>query len=268
MSAACFQFGYLVLFAPAFPLAPLLAFINNLVEIRSSSYRMVKGYRRPLWKAREGIGTWMVVLNTLGFLAVITNAAMISFVGRQRAKVLGVPDDETDFLHDRLEISALWFNFLAVEHMVMFVRVIILAITPKTPTWIKVAKDTLDFRLRTYFKTNEQKESHRRFEAKYYEKMELNKEAMAAKLQTLLEKGTDGMHSVFQELDRDHSNTLDRHEVHELFRRLEVQLSDMEVDFAMHSIDVDDSDECTFEELMSWIELIGIRATEEPPLIK
>lgn len=30
----CIQFGYLVLFAPAFPLAPLLAFVNNVIEIR------------------------------------------------------------------------------------------------------------------------------------------------------------------------------------------------------------------------------------------
>eukprot|EP01050_Picozoa_sp_SAG11_P007622 SAG11_NODE_642_length_8006_cov_6.996965_3_plen_163_part_00 len=36
------QFGYLVLFAPAFPLAPLLAFINNVIEIRSAGYKMAK----------------------------------------------------------------------------------------------------------------------------------------------------------------------------------------------------------------------------------
>ena len=40
------QFGYLVLFAPAFSLAPLLALLNNIVEIRSSAYRLVKGYAR------------------------------------------------------------------------------------------------------------------------------------------------------------------------------------------------------------------------------
>eukprot|EP01050_Picozoa_sp_SAG11_P005616 SAG11_NODE_403_length_9745_cov_11.110305_2_plen_261_part_00 len=37
------QFGYLVLFSPAFPLAPLLAFINNVLEIRSSGYKMCRG---------------------------------------------------------------------------------------------------------------------------------------------------------------------------------------------------------------------------------
>ena len=126
--------------------------MNNVIEIRSSSYRLVKGYRRPLWKAREGIGTWMNVLNTLGFLAVITNAAMIAFVGRQQGKRLLIPDELTEFFHDRLEISSLWVNFAVVEHMAMFVRVVILASYPKTPAWIRTAKETLEYRAQHYFK--------------------------------------------------------------------------------------------------------------------
>jgi len=81
------QFGYLVLFAPAFPLAPFLAFINNVIEIRSFGFKICRAYKRPHWKARTGIGAWSGVLNFLGFLAVITNASMIAFVGSHRAEV-------------------------------------------------------------------------------------------------------------------------------------------------------------------------------------
>ena len=80
------QFGYLVLFAPAFPLAPFLAFVNNVIEIRTSGFKMCFAFQRPKWRARSGIGSWMAVLNVLGFLAVITNASMITFVGDQDAK--------------------------------------------------------------------------------------------------------------------------------------------------------------------------------------
>ena len=88
LAASCFvgrviQFGYLVLFSPAFPLAPLLAFVNNVVEIRTASYKMCRGFQRPQAKSRSGIGSWFVVLTVLGFLAVITNAAMVAFVGSQ-----------------------------------------------------------------------------------------------------------------------------------------------------------------------------------------
>ena len=34
------QFGYIVLFAPAYPLAPFLAFVNNIVEIRLGGYKI------------------------------------------------------------------------------------------------------------------------------------------------------------------------------------------------------------------------------------
>jgi hypothetical protein len=80
------QFGYLVLFAPAFPLAPFLAFVNNVIEIRTSGFKMCFAYQRPKWRARSGIGSWLAVMNVLGFLAVITNASMITFVGDQDAR--------------------------------------------------------------------------------------------------------------------------------------------------------------------------------------
>ena len=77
------QFGYLVLFAPAFPLAPFLAFVNNVIEIRTSGFKMCFAYQRPKWRARSGIGSWLAVMNVLGFLAVITNSTMLTFVGSQ-----------------------------------------------------------------------------------------------------------------------------------------------------------------------------------------
>ena len=72
------QFGYIVLFAPAFSLAPCLAFINNVIEIRTAGFRFCSAFQRPVAKQRGGIGSWLGVLNILGFLAVLTNASMIT----------------------------------------------------------------------------------------------------------------------------------------------------------------------------------------------
>ena len=72
------QFGYIVLFAPAFSLAPCLAFINNVIEIRTAGFRFCSAFHRPVAQQQEGIGSWLGVLNILGFLAVLTNASMIT----------------------------------------------------------------------------------------------------------------------------------------------------------------------------------------------
>ena len=79
------QFGYIVLFAPAYPLAPFLAFVNNIVEIRLGGYKMCSGYQRPRWSVRQGIGSWLGMLSVLGFAAVVTNSLMVAFVGSETA---------------------------------------------------------------------------------------------------------------------------------------------------------------------------------------
>ncbi len=50
------QYGYVTLFAAAFPLAPLLAYVNNLVEIRTDSWKMLKQNHRPTYRGAKGIG--------------------------------------------------------------------------------------------------------------------------------------------------------------------------------------------------------------------
>jgi hypothetical protein len=50
------QFGYVTLFVIAFPLAPLLAFLNNLIGIRVDSYKLLFMTQRALPKAAADIG--------------------------------------------------------------------------------------------------------------------------------------------------------------------------------------------------------------------
>ena len=64
------QFGYVVLFSSAFPLAALCALLNNIIEIRSDAFKLCTNLRRPFGERVENIGTWQVTLaNRLNLLS-------------------------------------------------------------------------------------------------------------------------------------------------------------------------------------------------------
>ena len=78
-----FVLRQVALFAPAYPLAPILSAINNVIEIRVDAMKLCYTCQRPLWTQAADIGSWFAVLNILGMAAVLTNATMIAFVGSQ-----------------------------------------------------------------------------------------------------------------------------------------------------------------------------------------
>ncbi|KAK7571958.1 hypothetical protein V9T40_014430 [Parthenolecanium corni] len=73
------QYGFVTLFAAAFPLAPLLALINNIFELRLDAQKFLKYYRRPVPYQVPNIGVWYRIFDIIGKLAVIFNAAIIAF---------------------------------------------------------------------------------------------------------------------------------------------------------------------------------------------
>ncbi|XP_014651309.1 PREDICTED: anoctamin-9 [Ceratotherium simum simum] len=73
------QYGFTTIFVAAFPLAPLLALLSNLMEIRLDAIKMVQLQRRLVPRKAKDIGTWLQVLETIGVLAVIANGMVIAF---------------------------------------------------------------------------------------------------------------------------------------------------------------------------------------------
>lgn len=73
------QFAFIMLFIPSFPLAPLICLINNILEIRIDSIKILRTRRRPVPIRVAGISTWNRFLEIIVKLSVICNAAFISF---------------------------------------------------------------------------------------------------------------------------------------------------------------------------------------------
>ncbi|KAJ8603789.1 hypothetical protein CTAYLR_000190 [Chrysophaeum taylorii] len=72
------QFGYATLFVSAFPIAPLFACVNNIIEIRVDGWKLTQNTRRPWPNGAEDIGTWEDVLALVSIVATVSNIAMVT----------------------------------------------------------------------------------------------------------------------------------------------------------------------------------------------
>ncbi|KAK2147119.1 hypothetical protein LSH36_569g02023 [Paralvinella palmiformis] len=73
------QFGFVTLFVAAFPLAPLCALLNNIIEIRSDAGKLTKVYRRPVAITAKNIGVWYSIMYGIAKIAIVSNAFIIAF---------------------------------------------------------------------------------------------------------------------------------------------------------------------------------------------
>ncbi|XP_076344104.1 anoctamin-1-like isoform X2 [Tachypleus tridentatus] len=73
------QFGFVTIFVAAFPLAPLFALLNNIVEIRLDAKKFITFFRRLVAQSVKNIGIWYRILDSLGKFSVNTNALIIAF---------------------------------------------------------------------------------------------------------------------------------------------------------------------------------------------
>ncbi|KAI4897949.1 hypothetical protein NFI96_019836, partial [Prochilodus magdalenae] len=73
------QYGFVTLFVASFPLAPVFALLNNVIEIRLDAAKFVTEIRRPDAVRAKEIGIWYDILSGISKFAVITNAFVISF---------------------------------------------------------------------------------------------------------------------------------------------------------------------------------------------
>ncbi|XP_019399761.1 PREDICTED: anoctamin-2 [Crocodylus porosus] len=72
------QFGFVTLFVASFPLAPVFALLNNIIEVRLDAKKFVAELRRPDTVRAKDIGIWYNILSSIGKLSVIINAFVIS----------------------------------------------------------------------------------------------------------------------------------------------------------------------------------------------
>ncbi|XP_063084158.1 anoctamin-8 isoform X2 [Cavia porcellus] len=142
------QFGYVVLFSSAFPLAALCALINNLIEIRSDAFKLCTGLQRPFGQRVESIGQWQV-MEAMGVLAIVVNCYLIGQCGQLQR------------LFPWLSPEAAIVSVVVLEHFALLLKYLIHVAIPDIPGWVAEEMAKLEYQRREAFKRHERQAQHR-----------------------------------------------------------------------------------------------------------
>ena len=72
------QLGFVMMFSVAFPLAPLIALINSMIEIRLDAMKYIHFQTRAFPKAAAARGAWQEILEQLAECSVLINALVMA----------------------------------------------------------------------------------------------------------------------------------------------------------------------------------------------
>ncbi|XP_029285495.1 anoctamin-8 isoform X2 [Cottoperca gobio] len=137
------QFGYVVLFSSAFPLAAMCALINNIIEIRSDAFKLCTGLQRPFGIRVESIGQWQTVMEAMGLIAIIVNCYLIGQCGQLQR------------LFPWLSPEMAIISIVILEHFAILLKYVIHVAIPDIPTWVREEIAKLDYQRREAFKKHE-----------------------------------------------------------------------------------------------------------------
>uniref|UniRef100_T1IMB0 furin n=1 Tax=Strigamia maritima TaxID=126957 RepID=T1IMB0_STRMM len=130
------QFGYVILFSSAFPLAALCALLNNVIEIRSDAFKLCCIFQRPFGQHVKGIGTWQEAMEAMCVIAVIVNCALIGMSGQVHRMF---PDQST---------NGTIILIVVLEHITLTLKMAICRSIPDTPHWVATEMAKVEFNRR------------------------------------------------------------------------------------------------------------------------
>lgn len=123
MDEVLILYGYTTLFVVACPWAPLVTLISVVLECFIDQKKLVLLYRRPFPLPGANNEPWDTAFDVFGFLAMITNTAVIVFSSHH---------------YDSWSHGEKILLFMVIEHAMIFGRIVIEMIAPAIPREVKL----------------------------------------------------------------------------------------------------------------------------------
>uniref|UniRef100_A0A0K0CZJ3 Anoctamin n=1 Tax=Angiostrongylus cantonensis TaxID=6313 RepID=A0A0K0CZJ3_ANGCA len=167
------QFGYVLLFSPAFPLAALCVVMNNVVEIRVDAFKLCNTVQRPFTRQVKDIGAWQKAMELLGIVGVMVNCALIgqsglvqriwpglSWGGQTISIMLRLPlpfpQHFSTFSKPAILLNKIQILIVVVlEHFILASKKFIDLVVPDVPYWIRIETAKQEHYRREAFKVSE-----------------------------------------------------------------------------------------------------------------
>eukprot|EP00607_Mallomonas_marina_P007921 CAMPEP_0182424902 /NCGR_PEP_ID=MMETSP1167-20130531/11176_1 /TAXON_ID=2988 /ORGANISM="Mallomonas Sp, Strain CCMP3275" /LENGTH=1098 /DNA_ID=CAMNT_0024605071 /DNA_START=247 /DNA_END=3543 /DNA_ORIENTATION=+ len=116
------QYGYLVMFASAWPLIFVMSLFDNMIAMRMNAWKQCVVLRRPHVQLAEDAGMWTDIMELLTVLGVYFNVAIFVWTGRS--------------LESRTMLFKMLFFFVASQTLLL-TKTTLEAVMDGLPTWIK-----------------------------------------------------------------------------------------------------------------------------------
>jgi hypothetical protein len=154
------QFGYVTLFASAYPLASLLMSGAIWLEIRSDCYKLTYLCQKPVAERVPHIGMWKLLLQNMVWLSCLTNCMLFGFTSDQMMHYM--PDmyfrDDKGYTH--LVQDRGWMAIIIIfllERLLIYLGLALHVMIPKMPEDLMIKMQRRQFLLCSMCKKSKEK---------------------------------------------------------------------------------------------------------------
>ncbi|CAI0462202.1 unnamed protein product [Linum tenue] len=119
------QFGMIMMFACAFPLAFVFAAVNSFTEVRTDALKLLTMFRRPVPRAAATIGAWINIYQFLIVMSICTNSVLLVCMYDQERK---------------WQIEPGLAGILIMEHVLLLIKFGFSQFVPEEPAWVRARR--------------------------------------------------------------------------------------------------------------------------------
>ena len=121
------QFGFIAFFSITFPLAPLIGFIFNLIDMNFVFFSFSRVFKRETIIELDSIGVWNDIIHAMTIASLIVNVALFVWCSKSFYNLLGT---EISMYH-------LLVALVIYEHVVFVIKFFLSIIIKSKPLWLR-----------------------------------------------------------------------------------------------------------------------------------